>query len=133
MTYKAPQARPTVLIAEDEALVRLCAADVLAGHGFNVVEAASAAQALSQLQARSHLDVLFTDVNMAGELDGIALARRVRARWPRSVILITSGCHRPDIDHRLGHFVPKPYEPDDVARTIRGLICQRTSLPCPAE
>lgn len=130
MMYQAPQPRPTVLIAEDEMLVRMHAADVLVGHGFDVLEAGNAEQALGLLSAGSRVDVLFTDVNMPGDVDGIELARRVRARWPNTVILITSGREASGVDRSLGRFVPKPYDPDKVAQAIRLQMHRRA--PCPA-
>lgn len=130
MMYQAPQPRPIVLIAEDEVLVRMHAADVLAEHGFDVLEAGSADEALSLLNTRSRIDVLFTDVNMPGDLDGIALARLVGVRWPDTVILITSGREGCGIDRSLGRFVPKPYQPEQIANTIRLLMHRRA--PCPA-
>jgi CheY-like chemotaxis protein len=90
----------------------MTAADELEEAGFQVLEATNADEALKVLEARSdEVQVLFTDVNMPGSMDGIALAERVYERWPRVLLLISSGYARPrpeEIpDH--GHFMPKPY------------------------
>lgn len=129
MMYQAPQPRPVVLIAEDEVLVRMYAADVLAEHGFDVLEAGNADEALGRLNAGARIDVLFTDVNMPGDLDGIELARLVRARCPDTEILITSGREGSGIDRGLGRFVPKPYAPEQIANTIRLLLHRRAHCP----
>jgi CheY-like chemotaxis protein len=92
MTESDPASRPTVvLLVEDEPLVRMLGVDVLEDAGFTVVEAANASEALRALETRTDVRVLFTDVNMPGELDGLELARVVHQRWPDIRLLIASG------------------------------------------
>jgi CheY-like chemotaxis protein len=120
---------PTVvLLVEDEPLVRMTAADGLEEAGFHVLEAANADVALKVLEARSdEVQVLFTDVDMPGSMDGMALAEQVHARWPHILLLISSGYARPDPDEipDHGHFVPKPYR----AATVVGHICEMMRTP----
>ena len=102
---------PVVLVVEDEPLVRMTAADELEEAGFQVLEAANADVALAVLEARSdEIQVLFTDVDMPGSMDGMALAEQVQRRWPHVLLLISSGYARPHPDEvpDHGHFVPKP-------------------------
>ncbi len=124
----ASQDPPVVLLVEDEPLVRMTAADGLEEAGFQVLEAANADVALKVLEVRSdEVQVLFTDVDMPGSIDGMALAEKVHARWPHILLLISSGYARPYPDQipDHGHFVPKPYR----ASAVVGHICEmmRTS------
>lgn len=83
--------RPTVLVVEDEMLIRWQMADDLARLGFVVVEADNAASALRILETNANIQVVFTDVQMPGTMDGIALAHHVRERWPPTIIVVCSG------------------------------------------
>ena len=84
-----------ILLVEDEVLVRMLAADVLSEAGFTVLESTNAEEALTLLEARPDVQVLFTDVNMPGALDGLGLAQTVHNRSPGVGILIGSGRIRP--------------------------------------
>ena len=64
-----------ILLVEDEVLVRMVAADVLEDAGFTVLESTNAEEALRLLETRPDVQVLFTDVNMPGALDGLGLRR----------------------------------------------------------
>lgn len=112
MNFIASERIPVVLVVEDEALVRMTAIDELEEAGFQVLEAANADAAIALLEARSgDVQVLFTDVDMPGSMDGMALAEQVHQRWPHIRLLISSGYARPkqsDIPDD-GHFMPKPY------------------------
>ena len=83
--------RPVVLIVEDEFLLRMDAADMIAAAGFEVIEAANADEAIEILEARPDITVVFTDIQMPGSMDGLKLARAVRGRWPPIKIIATSG------------------------------------------
>jgi CheY-like chemotaxis protein len=101
-----------ILVVEDEPLVRMTAVDELQDAGFQVLEAANADAALAVLESRSEeVQVLFTDVDMPGSMDGMALAKQVHKRWPHIRLLIASGYALPHPDKipDNGHFVPKPY------------------------
>jgi DNA-binding NtrC family response regulator len=102
---------PIVLVAEDEILVRQLSVCELEDAGYRVIEAASAYEALAIFEAGVPIDVLFTDVNMPGEIDGMGLAHLVHRRWPRVGLIVTSG--RADVaeDELPGHgrFIHKPY------------------------
>jgi CheY-like chemotaxis protein len=105
-----------VLVVEDEDLVRMMATDMLEDVGFTVVEAASADEAWDILESRTDIDVLFTDIEMPGSMNGFALAARVAERWPHIRLVVTSGRYRPAPrelpDH--GKFVAKPYLADQL-------------------
>ena len=123
MSVGTPEISSVVLVVEDDALLRLDAADHLEGAGFEVVEASNAAQALQVMKTRPDVRVLFTDVEMPGPLDGMELARKVHEQWPNVQLLITSGNKRPakaDIAGH-GHFLAKPYRTQDVINEINAL------------
>jgi two-component system, response regulator PdtaR len=101
----------TILVVEDEPLVRLVGTLLLADAGFNVIEACNAEEALRVLEAGSDVRIVFTDVEMPGALDGFGLARCVHERWPSIGVIVTSGrCEPPRQKTGLNElFVAKPY------------------------
>jgi CheY-like chemotaxis protein len=120
---RAPCERPVVLIVEDEFLLRMDAVDMIAGAGFEVVEAGNADQAIEILESRRDITVVFTDIQMPGSMDGLKLARAIRGRWPPIKIVATSGrtnVREPDLPEG-GRFLPKPYSPLQVAGVLREL------------
>lgn len=114
-----------VLLVEDELLMRMTAADELEEAGFQVLEAASADVALKVLEAGSdEVQVLFTDLNMPGSMDGLALAEQVHSCWPHVLLLISSGYARPGPDEIPddGRFVPKPYCAATLVKHVHELV-----------
>jgi CheY-like chemotaxis protein len=118
--------RPVVLIAEDELLIRLHAAQIIEDAEFDVVEASNADEAIAILEARPDISVLFTDIQMPGSMDGLKLAAAVKGRWPPIKILATSGLVnvRQDDLPEGGRFLPKPYNPTQLTATLRELAAQ---------
>jgi DNA-binding NtrC family response regulator len=90
-----PPAHSTVLLVEDEPLIRLFISELLEDVGFRVVEAANGAEALVLLEAGLKIDVLLTDVDMPTGCNGFDLAHQVHELWPGTEILIMSGRHWP--------------------------------------
>jgi len=88
---KDSTAVPNVLVVEDEMILRMRAVDIVQDAGFNPVEAVSADQAMSILEARSDISLLFTDIQMPGSIDGLKLAHAVHDRWPTIKIILVSG------------------------------------------
>lgn len=86
-----PGDQSTVLLVEDEPLIRLFVAELLEEAGFKVVEAANATEALVILDAGLCVNVLLTDVDMPAGPNGFELARKVHESWPNTEILIMSG------------------------------------------
>lgn len=114
----------TVLVVEDEALIRFTIVDELEAAGFLVFEAASADIAISILEEHPQIRLIFTDVDMPGTMDGLKLAAFVRDRWPPIKIIVTSGRITPEPSALpLGvPFLTKPYEFDRVISAIREII-----------
>lgn len=113
--------RPIILVVEDEPIVRLFASDIIEEAGFEVLQAADATDAISTLEERSDVRVVFTDVDMPGGMDGIMLAICIRERWPDIQIIITSGRPWP-AETKLPNdmvFFSKPYRQDRVLETVR--------------
>ncbi|MBB3559346.1 CheY-like chemotaxis protein [Rhizobium sp. BK512] len=109
-----------VLIVEDEPLIRFNILDVLEDVGHVALEAGNADEAMVLLKSRNDVDILFTDVNMAGSMDGIQLAKRVRAMRPNIGIIITSGMVRLDPMSLPANtaFLPKPYQHEALISAI---------------
>src|ERR1700729_2974436 len=82
---------PKVLVVEDEMLLRMRAGDIVADAGFKPIEAVNADEALAILESRSDIELLFTDIQMPGSMDGLNLAHAVHERWPLIKIILVSG------------------------------------------
>jgi len=108
---------PMALIVEDDPDLRELAAALLEETDLRVVECEDAEQAFGVL-AREGEDVamLFTDIRLPGLLDGVDLARRVKAVWPHVLIVITSGyaARRPETLPENVVYLPKPWLALDV-------------------
>jgi CheY-like chemotaxis protein len=113
---------PSVLLVEDEALVRALLAEELRNHGLLVVEAADADEAWAYLQTGGHVDLVFSDVTMPGAMNGFELVRRVKAQYPQMKTIVTSGYAGPVNIADVGVFLPKPYRLDIAAKiTLQSL------------
>jgi two-component sensor histidine kinase/CheY-like chemotaxis protein len=80
-----------VLVVEDEMMLRMRAVDIVEDAGFTAVEAVNADDALTILESRSDIELLFTDIQMPGSMDGLKLAYAVHQRWPSIKIILVSG------------------------------------------
>ena len=110
----------TVLVVDDEVLVRMVAVEMLIDAGFAVIEAEGASSALEALSIHPEITVLFSDINMPGAFDGLELARRVHLLRPDVQLILTSGLMGPVKGEIPGvQFVPKPYNSYVVADLIR--------------
>lgn len=116
----APPSKPVVLVVDDEPLLRLNATGALQDVGCRTYEAGEADEAMGMIENHPEISVLFTDINMPGETDGLALAGRVHSVRPDIQLIITSGRERPaptEIPDD-GQFIAKPYDMDAVSRTV---------------
>jgi PAS domain S-box-containing protein len=113
----------TILLVEDDDLVRRYARNQLAGLGYRVLEAADGPQALALVEAHEDIDLLFTDVVMPGGMSGRELADQVQQQRPDMRVLFTSGYTENAIVHqgRLDagvQLLSKPYRREDLLRRI---------------
>ena len=119
MPQEQSSAAPVVLVVENDVLLRLVTASNLRDAGFEVIEAANSAEAIRILD-RIPVDVLFSDIDMPGKMDGLALAKWVHQRQVDTTIILTSGGERPLGDAReYASFLPKPYAVTDVEHLLR--------------
>ncbi len=124
MSRVVPGSKPVVLVVEDEALTRQCAAMIVETAGFHAVAVSNADEAISVLERRDDIRAVFTDVQMPGFMDGIGLVRIVRDRWPAVAALVTSGkTSITEADLPSGvPFLPKPYLPSQIEAALGELI-----------
>lgn len=115
--------RPSILVVEDESLVRMMAVDMFEDAGFSVLEAATGERALDLIRD-CDLSALFTDVELANAIDGFYLARVVHNTHPNLPIVVVSG-QRAARDGELtegARFISKPYDPEVVTATLHEMI-----------
>jgi CheY-like chemotaxis protein len=112
-------AMPTVLIAEDEFLIREMLKDELEDAGYQVVSVSDADHAIRVLESRQDIHLVFTDINMPGSMDGLKLAAFVNDRWPPVHIIVTTGRAKPLGLPPNALFIPKPYLGSSVVAAMR--------------
>jgi two-component sensor histidine kinase/CheY-like chemotaxis protein len=115
---------PNVLIVEDEMVLRMRAVDIVEDAGFNPVEAVNADQAISILESRSDISLLFTDIQMPGSIDGLTLAHAVHERWPSIKIILVSGQVKPADSERPAdsRFFAKPLAVDQMITELQAMV-----------
>jgi DNA-binding NtrC family response regulator len=120
---------PSVLIAEDELLIRFALSDCLADRGFRVFEAGNASEAIDVLEAEPEIDLVFTDIRMPGPLNGIDLANWVHVHRPGLAVVLTSGdARKVELAAKITPeepFIPKPYDLESVADTIADIATHK--------
>jgi DNA-binding NtrC family response regulator len=116
------------LVVEDEASVRLAISDYLTEQGFTVLQAAGAAGAIDVIALHPEIDLVFTDLAMPGDLDGLDLVDWLLKRHPGLPVIVASGLRgrvttmaEYSNSQALSYFV-KPYPYDAVAKKIRQVI-----------
>lgn len=122
----------TILVVDDDVLVRYFGLDVLAEAGFETLGAKHADEAIAILENQNYVGILFTDVHMPGaSMDGFGLARYVADRWPQIGIIVVSGLAAPKPgDMPSGaRFHGKPYHSGAVLKDLRDLLARRNPGP----
>jgi CheY-like chemotaxis protein len=115
---------PKVLIVEDEMMLRMRAVDIVEDAGFSPVQAINADQALSILESRSDISLLFTDIQMPGSMDGLKLAHAVHDRWPAIKIILVSGQVNPSDAERPkdSRFFGKPLSDGQMIAELQAMV-----------
>ena len=115
---------PRILVVEDEFLIRLTLSEALSDEGFSVLEAETADKALPILQDGIALDLLVTDIQLPGSLDGYGLVDAMRGNRPDLPVIFMTG--RPDQGGRAASpievFIAKPYTLDEICNAAKRLI-----------
>jgi CheY-like chemotaxis protein len=116
----------TALIVDDEVAIRLFIKAVLQQHGFVTIQAADGIEALHLLRsAAAGVDLLLSDIRMPN-MDGITLARAIRAEFrPISIILMSGYCSRDEARDLDVHFIPKPFTPATLLAAIESVMAQK--------
>ena len=122
---------PTILVVEDEVLIRMAISDYLRECGYRVVEAGSGDEAIKVFQAGVTVDVVFSEKRMPGDVDGFGLSQWVRREWPGVKVILTSGVARSA--QEAGHLreeaplIAKPYDHGHLELRIRQLLGRQIS------
>ena len=119
--------RASVLLVEDEWIINDMVAQALMDWGFLVHAVSNAEDALEWIKSGSAVDLLFTDVNLPGSMDGATLAMRARELRPDlPVVYASGGVNAGSVRQVPGStFVPKPYSPSDICAVIARLTAPR--------
>lgn len=110
----------TILIVEDEAIIRFELIDLFEEEGYHVFDAENADQAITIMERHSSIRIVLTDIDMPGSMDGLKLAHFIRNRYPPTLLLIASGRVSVPEKHLPDHsvFLSKPFDPTRLLRTI---------------
>ncbi len=122
MSLRREPAPATVLLVEDDALIRLSIAEMVRQLGYAVIEAATAYEALDQLRSQATIGVMITDVGLPG-MRGPELATAARKLRPDLVIVLATGYALDPLDLATGlrgdiNIIRKPFGPDDLRRVL---------------
>ena len=114
----------SILVVDDEALIRLNLIDFFAEEGFDVFEASNALEAIATLERHNSIRIVLTDVQMPGSMDGVKLAHYVRDRFPPTLLVIASGAVKltPEEIPSRTMFVAKPFDPRFVLEEIERVL-----------
>jgi two-component system, response regulator PdtaR len=118
---RPPRSAPSVLVVDDEPLIRMMAAEILAGAGYAVAEAATADEALRMVEREPHrFSHVFTDVQMPGAIDGLMLAHMLATLYPDIMVVVTSADRSLEGEaiEPFFRFVPKPWTPIDLLNIV---------------
>jgi two-component sensor histidine kinase/ActR/RegA family two-component response regulator len=133
MVLHQPSAK--VLVVEDEMMLRMRAVDIVEDAGFTPIEAVNADDALAILESRSDIDLLFTDIQMPGTIDGLKLAHAVHARWPSIKIMLVSGQVTPTEAEKPvnSRFYGKPLEVKKMIAELKEMMGEGALRIIPAD
>jgi len=111
-------------VVEDSALIRMGAVDLVLSAGYEALEARDADEAIRVLESRDDIDLVFTDVQMPGTMDGVRLSHYIRDRWPPVRLIVASG--RAILEESSlpigSRFFAKPYDAHTIADAMAGLL-----------
>ncbi len=115
----------TILLVEDEFLIRLTLSEVLMDEGYTVLEAENGADAVKVLQSNPGIDLLLTDIQLPGGMDGNKVAQAARQARPNLPVIFMTGA--PDTAEAAAPgsrttYLSKPYLPGDMCAAVRKML-----------
>lgn len=124
MGQSEPFAKHTILIVEDEAIIRFELADFFNDAGYAVFEASDADEAIAIMKRESSIRIVLTDIQLPGSMDGLKLAHYVRDRYPPTVLLVTSGMAHVSANDLPAdsQFIAKPFDPSRLLQQIEIMV-----------
>ena len=130
---RMPESARTLLVVDDDPLVRQVETEILRLQGYTVLEAGSAAEALRVAASTATIHLLIADLAMP-EAEGLEIPRRFRAAHPKPPVLLVSGSlpllrvrSEPDLEHF--EFLAKPFQFDELLHKVRKLLGASTAAP----
>lgn len=121
--------KSVVLIVEDSPMIRMGAVDLVLSAGYEALEAGDADEAIRILELRDDIDLVFTDVDMPGTMDGVKLSHYIRDRWPPVKLIVASGAAiLEESSLPFGsRFFSKPYDDHNIIDAMARLIASDDS------
>ena len=123
--------KAVVLVVEDSTIIRMGAVDLVLSAGYEALEASDADEAIRILESRSDIDLVFTDVQMPGTMDGIKLSHYIRDRWPPVKLIVASG--KAILEESSlpegSRFFSKPYSDHAITDAMVRMISSDSRLP----
>lgn len=122
--------KAVVLIVEDSAMIRMGAVELVLSAGYEALEARDADEAIRILESRDDIDLVFTDVQMPGTMDGIKLSHHIRDRWPPVKLILASGATIIEESSLPGgsRFFSKPYDDTTIIDAMARLLSSEASI-----
>jgi CheY-like chemotaxis protein len=116
--------KAVVLIVEDSPIIRMGAVDLVLSAGYEALEACDAGEAIRILESRDDVDLVFTDVQMPGTMDGIKLSHYIRDRWlPVKLIVASGAAILEETGLPVGsRFFSKPYDHQAITDVMASML-----------
>lgn len=116
-----------IVVVEDETIIRMVIAEAARDSGYLVIEAGDAGAALAYLASGERVDLVFTDIQLPGSIDGLELARQLKRGYPDLKVLLTSGRLVAEAAQSVAPFIPKPYAIEEALVRIAETLMQQPS------
>jgi DNA-binding NtrC family response regulator len=120
----------TVLVVEDEPIIRFTLTDALEEAGYTVLEASNVLEAVAIIGKKNDISAVITDIDMPGGLSGLDLVHMLGTSQEHMAVIVTSGGHAPDALDLPGdvRFFSKPYHFDDIFFALRASIAAKAKM-----